>query len=325
MTELPVVSSETLTACTPAELIELIIEHADRTPRNVIDECAQRGEQILPVLAPFAQANDLLENETPGHWWLRFHMVMILGLIPGETAGLLLVEFIRGMCREEDENHQDWLAGYWPALMRNKPPSVIALVRDISVDKEIDWYMRTNMMAAVLNDAYQQGGPTLEGVLDWAAGFITNEAEDWDFRCSTANDLLNYPRDHHRPLVEALTSEKHGLAAFFSEKDINQAYARGTDGPDSDTFSDPWKFYNSEEIEKRQQRWQEEDRLQQEYWLEESDSDRDDVDDSPKTDFNDASVHEPFQREMPKVGRNEPCPCGSGKKYKKCCLGLVEE
>ena len=22
-----------------------------------------------------------------------------------------------------------------------------------------------------------------------------------------------------------------------------------------------------------------------------------------------------------KVGRNEPCPCGSGKKYKKCCIG----
>lgn len=24
-------------------------------------------------------------------------------------------------------------------------------------------------------------------------------------------------------------------------------------------------------------------------------------------------------RDKPKVGRNEPCPCGSGKKYKKCC------
>ena len=23
----------------------------------------------------------------------------------------------------------------------------------------------------------------------------------------------------------------------------------------------------------------------------------------------------------PKVGRNEPCPCGSGKKFKKCCEG----
>lgn len=24
--------------------------------------------------------------------------------------------------------------------------------------------------------------------------------------------------------------------------------------------------------------------------------------------------------QLPKVGRNDPCPCGSGKKYKKCCL-----
>ena len=27
----------------------------------------------------------------------------------------------------------------------------------------------------------------------------------------------------------------------------------------------------------------------------------------------------PMKRQQPKVGRNEPCPCGSGKKYKKCC------
>jgi hypothetical protein len=26
-------------------------------------------------------------------------------------------------------------------------------------------------------------------------------------------------------------------------------------------------------------------------------------------------------RRGPKIGRNDPCPCGSGKKYKKCCLG----
>ena len=28
---------------------------------------------------------------------------------------------------------------------------------------------------------------------------------------------------------------------------------------------------------------------------------------------------ETFRREAPKVGRNDSCPCGSGKKYKKCC------
>jgi len=26
-----------------------------------------------------------------------------------------------------------------------------------------------------------------------------------------------------------------------------------------------------------------------------------------------------FRRPVPKIGRNDPCPCGSGKKYKNCC------
>jgi SEC-C motif-containing protein len=26
----------------------------------------------------------------------------------------------------------------------------------------------------------------------------------------------------------------------------------------------------------------------------------------------------------PEAGRNDPCPCGSGKKYKKCCGGLMQ-
>ena len=32
-----------------------------------------------------------------------------------------------------------------------------------------------------------------------------------------------------------------------------------------------------------------------------------------------AVKQEPVKREGKKVGRNDPCPCGSGKKYKKCC------
>jgi curved DNA-binding protein CbpA len=28
---------------------------------------------------------------------------------------------------------------------------------------------------------------------------------------------------------------------------------------------------------------------------------------------------QPYVKKQPKIGRNEPCPCGSGKKYKKCC------
>jgi SEC-C motif domain protein len=30
-------------------------------------------------------------------------------------------------------------------------------------------------------------------------------------------------------------------------------------------------------------------------------------------------LNQPFRRAQPRIGRNDPCHCGSGKKYKKCC------
>lgn len=38
--------------------------------------------------------------------------------------------------------------------------------------------------------------------------------------------------------------------------------------------------------------------------------------------FHDGKARRPgtMVRQEPKVGRNDPCVCGSGKKYKKCCL-----
>ena len=42
-------------------------------------------------------------------------------------------------------------------------------------------------------------------------------------------------------------------------------------------------------------------------------------DDDLFDDYEDLPVTDPVRTE-PKIGRNEPCPCGSGKKYKKCCM-----
>jgi len=42
----------------------------------------------------------------------------------------------------------------------------------------------------------------------------------------------------------------------------------------------------------------------------------------------DASIIKPGRRArlaaagQVKIGRNDPCPCGSGLKFKKCCLGI---
>jgi uncharacterized protein len=43
-----------------------------------------------------------------------------------------------------------------------------------------------------------------------------------------------------------------------------------------------------------------------------------DGEEAPWTDF--AYANEPVRNPWRHVGRNDPCPCGSGKKFKKCCL-----
>lgn len=53
--------------------------------------------------------------------------------------------------------------------------------------------------------------------------------------------------------------------------------------------------------------------------LEQAAFDFDDDDDFEEDDDRFFEPQQPIRREEPKVGRNEPCPCGSGKKHKKCC------
>ncbi len=36
----------------------------------------------------------------------------------------------------------------------------------------------------------------------------------------------------------------------------------------------------------------------------------------------DCGCSQPAKKNGAKVGRNDPCLCGSGKKYKKCCISL---
>ena len=60
-------------------------------------------------------------------------------------------------------------------------------------------------------------------------------------------------------------------------------------------------------------------------------SNKDKTTDSDKDHTDDGHVHgpdcnhdhdveiKPMVRDTPKIGRNDPCPCGSKKKYKKCC------
>jgi hypothetical protein len=116
---LPSYPDEELAELSPAKLTDILIEDQDCVPRNVIDACVRCGEAMTEYLCQlheddflWIECEDELDEIAEGIWWLRLHATMILGKIPSEQAGLLLVELMRRMSQEEDDHQQDWLSGY---------------------------------------------------------------------------------------------------------------------------------------------------------------------------------------------------------------------
>jgi hypothetical protein len=161
-------------------------------------------------------------------------------------------------------------------------------------------------MEPVVSRSEASGPEALHAALAWVAGIAANEEEDWDLRLCAGNTLIDFPRPEHRPLLDELARRQEGLGAMFSGDNVRDAYSEVADQPYWKRQANPWHdFYAPVAIERRQERWAEE-----ESGFDPGDSE-DDVPVEPML---------PYVRAGQKVGRNDPCPCGSGKKYKRCCL-----
>ncbi len=307
--ELPFHSDQDLSAATPRQLIDWLIQHEDRAPRALIDECARRSESLVQQLMEEYDANADVEGDAD-YWWLQLHAVNILGLIASEPAGLMLVKHMHRMSLDDDEILQDWLAGRWPELFMNKPAAVSTALRELIEDRDHEWYIRYEAMTAFVALARKAGNAELEDALTWLAGRAANEREEWDLRLFAGNLLLDFPRAQNRDLLLKLARRQKHIGRIFGVEEVAQAFMAMKDNPPWEVQRfDPWAFYEPGEITKRQQRWAEEEetkRKLEQRWISEGKHLED--------------VPQPLIRDIPKAGRNDPCPCGSGKKYKKCCL-----
>ena len=300
---LPAYPDESLAGYSAAELLQLLVRDRDRVRRNVIDECARRGDEMLDVLSGVLGDERYWTAEPAmGEWWLLLHAVMILGVMQSERAGSLLTRFARRLAQDDDELLQSWVTGTWHVLFRNKPPSVMSELRKLAQDEDLNGQFRADAAKAYVSLAMGIDGTALEDALRWIADIAFDQSTDAAVRQLMGDILLDFPRPEYRSSLEALAREESDDFPLFYEEDIELAYTLPLhDSPAWEIDDDPWSFYSPDAIVERQDRGERKDAR------------------SDSANF----VHPPaeqYVRAGPKVGRNDPCPCGSGKKYKKCCL-----
>ncbi len=303
------IPDDELSAMDEFTLMTVVTSSDDVLPFQVVTECASRKDAMVPLLRRHLENDSHWGDEVDeSDWWGLLHAIFILGLIPGEASAQSLLDAFRRTTFDENDNLSDWLSSYWPALCRDKMEFTTAPLQQIAENSDMYWYARCQAVDCVLAAAAEKGTAALEKAIDWLAAMCGDAAEDPEFRVIAGNSLLDFPRERHREVMEALVDLQEPdsmIANAFTRDDIQHSLDSG-DCPEWQRFDNPWQFYDPDEIERRQERWLREAR-----------------DLEPDSyDLIEGGPGQPYLREQTKIGRNEPCPCGSGKKFKKCCARL---
>lgn len=277
-------------------------------PREFIDELYLRGSKIEDHLL------QLLDDEATwtasaeeGAYWMPVHLILALGKLTSERAGLAIANAIRRYERDDCEV-LDWVASYWVALLENKPESVLNSFVPTIVDRAAPGYLRLVSMQVSSMAAKRRGAEALDTHLATLAGIAADTREELAFRQQVAAQLLDFPRPQHRAVVEQLADVLSEDGPMYFAEEVVATYRRGCDTPEWEQLDDPWDFYSDDAVQARYFDDLEDDELEEDF----------------DPDFADAYFGVPFVRETPKIGRNDPCPCGSGKKFKKCCMGKTD-
>jgi uncharacterized protein YecA (UPF0149 family) len=305
----------------PADELLTALEQAGRTPDlDLVRACLERREELTPGLLEML-AGGVDEDWDPDdpRWYREVHAGLLLIAFREPAALPIFAEIFRD---EERENLVEWFSTKLPAYGPAATQMVVDLLNDDSA-YEFARFVSTEMLAAiafhhpgererVLEALRAQLPPLEDGTLALSpeAGF----QEIWTWVASALADLRDTVS---QPQVVALY--KRGLIDDSVMGGLEEYLAKFEPGaypPLAASYEyDILKTYEglhqqaAMEAKRRAKAAQHTPTSQPMP----TPSALQNVSDSQPT------QRETYVRSKPKVGRNDPCPCGSGRKYKHCC------
>lgn len=264
------------------DLLRPIFTEGDRLTREQVDEILRSGPAVAPELARVLADEEAWEAEPPAAWAV-VHAAFLLGALRPPGSLDVLAEAVE-TAADYDE---DLIIEASPFMFAAFGPPALPRLRQIAQDREASATLRgcAHEALALL------GTPE---ALDVLRESVDNRRCDQDVRAFAALALLDFARPEDRPRIEAAVDND------VLRREMVEAVYR--DGPPEWPPYDWLSFYDPEAIAERQALGDE--------------VDEEDVEPPP------AGGEEPPPPPLKAAvvpGRNDPCPCGSRMKYKKCC------
>jgi len=311
-----------------AELIDLLFKEEDRVTVEHIQAVAQRAD-ALPRLREIWQNEDYWYEGDKGDFWIVYHALTALALNgKAEDVPLMMSQFMTPFFADNQ-----WVIGIFPAALAAFGEPMVAPLMEF-VTKERGGYKDNNdysqarykAAATLARIGHDQPGMR-ETIFTFLSKLYTDPKEDDVFFLSFAADSLIHLE--RRRGLQALRAAYDRRAVSKEMIGTYSQFVASLDNPEHHHLHDfeveLLDFYQPELIADRQERWkQEAEEPEVLYWEPGAPPPAN----APAPWQLDEDVVAPVGYEisetgtvisMGKVGRNDPCPCGSGKKYKKCC------
>ena len=267
------------------ELINELISSELLVPSKLAEEITRRQDAI-PHLIHIIESKKYHELDGPGDGWATIHAIFILSTF--KTPEVLAA--ILNLLKQYGENFDDWLTEDIPSVLVKFGIEAAEPLKEIVLDETIYIYTRNAASRALAVLAHQH-------------------PETRDSIVSMYREIL---KDDNDELIDMLIDE---LAQFKDDDafdEIKSVFERGIIDEFVINMEDVEHIYNTPD---EQLGYHHDEKDPMDHFSPSN------IEYLWKANYDDKYSRKLIElKKEKKIGRNDPCPCGSGKKYKKCCL-----
>ncbi len=321
------------------EIIEKVEFYDGNFPKEELQFLIDNQKESTPYFLDAIRDTEeclekLIEEED---YILPYYAVFMLAQFREKEAYPLIYELFSADAEKVDDAWGDLITSGFGQIIASVCDGDVDLINKLIEDDDVDEYVRSAAMDSWVY-LLKAGKVTREQIIDYYRQLLERDWEEYSFLCASlicncidikALELMPQMKEcfDKEQVEEVVTGDWQDVETDIKDEEMFSYYEQN-DRYDlvDDMISElkNWHYFKTEE--ERAESSRKFDKALKELLSENLKMKSDEYDDESKTPKEeiawDSNREGTFVREIPKVGANEPCPCGSGRKYKKCCMNL---
>lgn len=288
------------------EILAQLARHTGDFPRRALEEAVEQREAIIPELLRIleettANIKEIAEDED---YMAHIYAMFLLAQFREKRAYPLLVGFCTADQKQFDTLMGDVTTEALDRMLASVCHGDTSLIERMVENPELNEYVRSaalESLAILVTEGVKSRDEVMAYFKSLFHGRLERESNFiWSSLVSNCRDL--YP-DELMPEIEQAFADGLADPMFIGMSSFRRALAAGKEAALANLASDPRQHFIEDTIREL------------EGWAAFPDQE---TKASPVRQEPPSFAPAPL-RTGPKIGRNQPCPCGSGIKYKRCC------